>query len=320
MNIQRAMDILEISLDEIEITNITREYIKKKYYKMALKWHPDKNENSDESTNKFKQIVEAYEYLCVEFIDLNEWNTNDPFVSSFDSQDTKIYINILSTFISSLLKGTYNEILNNIIKEIVLNYNTISLNYLQKIFDDLDKENLLDIYQLLYKYRDIFYITDETLELVSLVIKERYKNDKVFILHPSLKDILECNIYKLYVNDKLYLVPLWHNELYFDDTDGKEIIVFCQPILPNNVTIDENNNIYITHQIEINSDLNEMILNDKFVSIEIGERWLSIPISNLYMKKEQLYRLKRQGIAQIIEKDIYNGSIKSDIIIKFLLA
>jgi len=114
------------------------------------------------------------------------------------------------------------------------------------------------------------------------------------------------------------LVPLWHNELYFDAKDGTEIIVLCQPVLPESVTIDENNNIYVKKEINIKTELTELI-NNKFVSIELGEKWISIPISTLYIKQQQIYRLKGQGMSQIIEKDIYNISMKGDIIVSFLL-
>lgn len=37
--------------------------LKKAYFKLSKKWHPDKNNNSKESTEKFQEIAEAYEIL-----------------------------------------------------------------------------------------------------------------------------------------------------------------------------------------------------------------------------------------------------------------
>jgi hypothetical protein len=324
MNIQKALDELEISLDEIELTKIDQEYIKKKYRKLALKWHPDKNDDEN-AKEKFQKISEAYDYLSNELRILNgeteDSNTSDTFVSSSDSKESKIYIDILSNFISSLVKGSYNEVLMNIVKEISLGYEAITLVYLRKKFEDLDKQKAIELYQLLYKYKDILYIKQDTLDLVSSIIKEKYKNDRVFILKPSMKDIIEHNIYKLYVDEKLYLVPLWHNELYFDAEDGSEIVVLCQPKLPTNITIDENNNIYYERCIKIDSELPYLLKNNKFISIEIGEKWFSIPLDKLYIKEEQLYKFKGQGIAHIPseQKNMYDVSYKGDIIVKIIL-
>jgi len=312
MNIKTALEELDISLDEVELTNLDQEFIKKRYHKMALKWHPDKNDDKEFATQKFQRINESYSLLSKELFDSN---TSDPFVSS----SANIYTNILTTFISSLLKGEYNDIFTKVIHEIVMNYNILTLTYLQKIFEDLDKQKSIDIYNFLYKYKDILYIKEDTLDFVSLIIKEKYKNDQVFILNPSLKDILENNIYKLFVDEKMYLVPLWHNELYFDGKDGSEIIVLCQPKIPNNIKIDENNNIHVLKEISIGLDLAKLILNENFVSIDVGGKWFSIPIKELYMKKEQIYRFKSQGISHVIEKDIYNVSIRTDIIVNIVI-
>ncbi|TFY76668.1 hypothetical protein EWM64_g7347, partial [Hericium alpestre] len=37
--------------------------IKKAYRKMALKWHPDRNQGSEEASHKFKEMSEAFEVL-----------------------------------------------------------------------------------------------------------------------------------------------------------------------------------------------------------------------------------------------------------------
>ena len=320
INFQRALDELEITLDDK--MDIDIEFIKKKYHKLALKWHPDKNENKEFSTEKFKKINAAYEYL-IDIMDENNdmSNTCSDFVSSSVPKESKIYIDILTTFISSLFKESYNEDFMKIIKEIVnATACGLTLNYIRILFEKVDSQKAIELYQLLYKYRSILYISNETLELVSLIITEKSKkNERVFILNPSIKDLMDHNIYKLYVDEELYLVPLWHNELSFDAKDGSEIIVLCQPKLPNELTIDENNNIYYEKCITVEKELLNLIKKDKFVSIEVGDKWFSIPINKLYLKDEQIYILKKQGISRILEKNMYDVSCKGDIIVKIML-
>ena len=53
--------------------NITKDELKKVYYKLVKKYHPDKFENSskkekENAENKMKEINEAYEYLMKNFI------------------------------------------------------------------------------------------------------------------------------------------------------------------------------------------------------------------------------------------------------------
>jgi hypothetical protein len=115
------------------------------------------------------------------------------------------------------------------------------------------------------------------------------------------------------------LVPLWHNELYFDAPNGGEIIVFCQPILPASITIDEDNNIYVVKEINIIDHLTDLIMNKKSVSLIVEKTIFTIPIEKLFMKAEQFYVFKREGIATICEDDIYNITNKGDIIVKIVL-
>lgn len=314
MNLIIALELLDISTDEIDVSNITHEYLKKQYHKMALKWHPDKNGNSYSSKDRFQKINEAYEYLCDELHLINDDNPNTNFTDvryNKNENPNHMYVSILSKYLMILLKGDYNEVLIQIVKDIVIGCKSISI----KMFEDLDKHKAVEVYHLLCKYKDVFCISDNTLELVSSVIKEKYKNDKVFILNPTLKDLIENNMYKLYVDNKLYLVPLWHNEMYFDAADGSEIIVLCKPELPDHITIDEDNNIHICKQISIKKDLTNMIYNNEPLYVEIINKKHAFSLSKLYIKKQQAYIIKGQGISKIVENDIYNVNFKGDIIV-----
>ena len=56
-----------MSKDYYNILNISKDAsldeIKKSYRKLALKYHPDKNKDNEESTKKFQEITEAYSIL-----------------------------------------------------------------------------------------------------------------------------------------------------------------------------------------------------------------------------------------------------------------
>jgi hypothetical protein len=110
----------------------------------------------------------------------------------------------------------------------------------------------------------------------------------------------------------LYLVPLWHNDLYFDSrVEGEgEIIVLCEPELPTGVTIDEENNIYIDVTVFANNVFN----GDPNIQVLVGNKLFEIPKSILFMKNEQIYRIKKHGISKI-KDDIYDVTDKADIIV-----
>jgi curved DNA-binding protein CbpA len=323
MNIKIALNLLDIP--DNNLTNLSQEYIKRKYHKMALKWHPDKNGNTVEATAQFQKVNQAYTYLLNELTKSNTDNTYNSnifadFVSSFDFKDEKnMYKSLLSVFLSNILKTESNvmkDLMTKIIKDIVLNgAKVISL----KLIEDLDKDKSIELLNFLYKYKNILYIDNETLELVSSLIKEKYKNDSVYVLNPSIDDLFENNIYKLYINGRLFLVPLWHNEMYFDDTLGNDIIVLCKPELPENVTMDDNNNVYYNLLVPFDKNmvLNQPQINEELIVI-IGKREFKIPLFKLYIKQEQLYVFKGKGISKIIEDDVYNVSCKGDVIIKIV--
>lgn len=308
MNYKEAFEILDIDFIDINYTELSLDFLKKQYRKMALKHHPDKNGNTKASTEKFKKINEAYNYLKRELKHLKP----EDFVTDIEEEmnEQSVYLEVLKNFIKSVLENKYTDTIFSIVNDILCKGKHISL----KIFEDLDKDTVLQIYNFLSKNRSIIHFSNELLSQIREIVLCKYDNVEIYRLNPSIDDLMENNFYKLYIDNKLYLVPLWYNELYYDGS-GCEIIVLCEPELPIGIKLDDDNNIYIETEISAYNDLISMLINNKDISIEIGKKKLSIPISNLYIKTEQYYRFKKQGITKN-KKDLYNINDKSDIIVK----
>lgn len=306
-----SCDLLDIDITNIDKHTLTCQYIKKKYHELSLKYHPDKNNNSIFSKSYFQKIKEAYDYLtiiCNEQTQ-DEININD----SYNKTDT--YSDILTTFINSILKSNYKEdnykeIIINIIKQIAINYeHEITC----KLFEDLDKDTSIEVYQFLVKYNRVLHISNVILTNIYDCIRSKFKDASVYILNPTIDDLLDNNIYKLNIEGKIYPVPLWHNELYFDSPEG-EIIVLNNPELPENVTVDEHNNLSVV----INISFDDELLNEKKITFNLGKRKYEIQCERLCIKKMQYFVFKREGISKIIENDIYNVSSKGDITVKII--
>jgi hypothetical protein len=92
-------------------------------------------------------------------------------------------------------------------------------------------------------------------------------------------------------------------------------MVICEPELPVNITVDDDNNLIVNPVIIDFNELTEMIINNTPLTINIGDKTHFILLSNLYMKREQYYRIKNQGLSKV-KKDIYDVSEKTDIIVK----
>jgi hypothetical protein len=142
-------------------------------------------------------------------------------------------------------------------------------------------------------------------------ILEKYKNVEMIVLNPSIDDLMNHNIYKLYYQEKVYYVPLWHHELYYEDENGKEIIVKCIPELPENVEVDEYNNLFVNVKVPFQSKM----LEEKCMNVSLGKSNYNISLESLKIKKIQSYALKKCGISKIQESDMYNVNKLGDIII-----
>ena len=294
MNSTLAREI--IGFDENE--PITRDELKRKYRRLALQFHPDKNGNSAESAENFKMIHDAYEYLQMHI----DSHTDDETPSNTASEAGDDYTTILQRFIESIIQSPN---MSEIIKEIVMNG---CKKMSGRLFENMSKDTSMELLSFISKHRNILHIDQDTILSVREIILEKYKNDQIYILNPSLDDLLENNVYKLDIDGKIYLVPLWHSEVYFDGS-GCDIIVQCIPDLPANMYIDENNALHVN----INAPFTISLLDSPMVLFKLGKQ--SFPLQ-VQFKRTQTCYLHNQGISVIDEKNMYNIFPKGGVYVK----
>jgi len=302
MDIQKACDTLEF----ISLAQVNKDSLKKRYRKMALKHHPDRGGDPE----LFKKAKEAYECLGELVEDVED--TTDTSYASF----------IKEFFLDNIFgkdglgkPAASQQQIFQIVKDIVQGVKKVSM----QLLENLDRESALFLYDFLSKHRETIHIPKEVVDNLRQILVEKYEDLDIFVIHPSLEDLFNKNIYKWEHKGETFIIPLWHHELVFENRLGGEIIVKCLPDLPDLIRIDEENNIWVECRVPWTPSL----FQEKEIVFSLGGRDFAIPVSSLFIKREQMVVMKKKGISRVGSGDgnmwIHGVEEKGDIYVHVFL-
>ena len=332
MKVNDALNILELQ-NKYSINNLNHLKIndlKKQYHILALNYHPDKNNNHN-SKEHFQHINNSYLFLknIIKYDENKDENKDENIDENIDenkdeNKDENIdennqYYELIINFINIIKKDINNNIsitdfqndCKKYIYEIIENFiNKLNLNVLQEIYKILimiDNSN-----------NNININIDEKIKNIIIEnIKEKFKSYNIFILNPKLNNIFNSEVYIMDLDNKTIYIPLWHNELNYNNNIFK-----IEPIIDKNISIDENNNLHYNYYSKYEDFVNLIRINkDDFPHIEIIiEKYnLVIPLNELNFKKYQTYVFKNIGLPKINTKDVFEHDKKGNIIIHIYL-
>ena len=298
INIQIALSKLNLDnkYNIKNITQLTNVELKRSYHIMALNYHPDKNKEIY-AKERFQEIGEAYTFLHnIINSKINNVYENNTEEEIYNISYIDLMINLLKMLLSKPDSGEINKFQKKCIE------------YTNKLFDQLFDKINLNVLEDIYKFivKNSMCLSEDMINVIKDLINKKLMKYNMYIISPSLENIMNSEIFKLEIEEEIVYVPLWHQEMVYEN-----ILIKIQPILPDNVTIDEYNNMHIIYEERFINLLNLIKEDIKFIEINNYKVYLE----ELRFKKIQVVIFKNQGIPLINTNDILDNKTKGNVLI-----
>ena len=325
MNSRQAYKVLELE------PGAPYETIRRQYKMLALKYHPDKNK-ADDAADKYREIKEAHDVLCISKSGPTE-DPTDPtgrgWFSKYGLDKTTLGSSTYARTASDFFEMIYNDeqfqrrIFHPLLMRVVSSCEEKAL----AMFRKMEKTKARKLYDILILYQDTLHLSADTLAKIHQIIEastseatlseatlseatlseepldESLVKD-IVVLNPNLDDLLDQSVYKLKQdNGQTVFVPLWHRELEYDG-----VFVDCVPTLPDNIWLDELNNIHVKCGFKVGD-----LWDKDLVDIQVGTRTYNLDVGLLRLVSWQTVRIDGLGIPVPNEADIFNVSWLSSV-------
>jgi hypothetical protein len=317
MKISEALTILNITNYSIHtIHNISLNELKKYYHIQCIIYHPDKNNRDEDATLLFQNINCAYTTLKELITSYNENNENSENNENNENNTNDDLLVLFFNFIINFYSNSENidnfkQDINNFKIKAHIHIKALLTN----LFEYFSIAILEDLYHYLVHYKknqndntnDNTNIYNAVIEIIKTILEEKLEAHSIYILTPNLLNLINSEIYKLEINDALVYIPLWHNEMKFENN-----IIKIEPLLDDAITIDEHNNIHYTYYNKY-SNIIDLVNAKSNIFIDLADQTIEINISDLKFSPYQIYNVKHKGIPKINTLNILDNTHKADI-------